>query len=112
MKNDTENAEPNTDTETLPMPLDGPVDADLMQALARLAQASIVHNIRRACRAEPRGFDASPFPETDVGVAAYIMGLFLQARATSCAAIAVVAALSGPAVGGARRLWASPPAAC
>ena len=73
------------------MPLDGPVDADLMQAVARLAQASITHNTRRAYRAALRGFGASPFPETNAGVAAYLMGLFQQRRATSCAAIAVAA---------------------
>ncbi len=54
-------------------------------------QAPISANTRRAYDAALRGFDGSMYPETDVGVAAYITGLYEGGRSPASAVMAVSA---------------------
>ena len=81
----------DTDASAVPTPLADPAEAGLIRAAADLAQASVADNTRRAYRAALRGFDASRYPETDAGVAAYLMHLYQRGRSTACAALAVAA---------------------
>ncbi|MCY3823239.1 MAG: tyrosine-type recombinase/integrase [Nitrospinae bacterium] len=61
------------------------------RAAADLARASLAENTRRAYEAALRGFEASGYPETDAGVAAYLTGLYEKGRSAACAAMAVAA---------------------
>ena len=61
------------------------------RAAADLMRASIAENTRRAYEAALRGFEGSGHPETDAGVAAYLIGLYESGRSAATATMAVAA---------------------
>ena len=93
MKMDMTVFEPTPDTAaaTAPAPLDNPVQASPLWAAADLVRASIADNTRRAYEVALRQFEQSSYPETDAGVAGYLVRLYEQGRSAASAALVVAA---------------------
>ena len=68
-----------------------PVQASPLWAAADLVQASIADNTRRAYEVMLRQFDQSAYPETDAGVAGYLVHLYEQGRSAACGSLVVAA---------------------
>ena len=82
---------PDTPAATAPALLDNPVQASPLWAAADLVQASIADNTRRAYEVMLRQFEQSAYPETDAGVASYLVRLYEQGRSAASAALVVAA---------------------
>ena len=93
MKREIPPSEPTPDTalSAAPDQLDTPVQASPLWAAADLLRGSIADNTRRSYDAALRKFEQSGFPETDAGVARYLVHLYEQGRSPACGALVVAA---------------------
>ena len=82
---------PDTAMPTAPAPIDPAAQTRPLWAAGDLVRASIAENTRRAYEAALRQFEQSAYPETDAGVAAYLMRLYQQGRSAACATMVVAA---------------------